>query len=581
MIVRDIAQMALPVVAAVALAPLLGGYMARVFSGERTFLTPVLAPVERLVYRATQVDPDDEMPWTAYATCMLLLNAVGMVLLYALLRLQGFLPLNPSHAPGMGAGAAFNTAVSFVTNTDWQVYSGETQVSHLSQMAGLTWQNFVSAGTGIAVAVALIRGLVRREARTVGNFWADLTRSWLYVLLPGALALALVFVSQGAVQTLAARTEYVPLDPAVASRAEPSALAVGPVASQVAIKVLGTNGGGFFNANSAHPFENPTPLTNALQVVAMLAIPAALTITFGRMAGNPRQGWVLLLAMLVLFIAGTAIVYASERAGNPLLTGVGADQTAGAAQAGGNMVGKEVRFGVAGSSVFANSTTAVSCGAVDGSHSSLTPLAGGVAMLNIALGEVVFGGAGSGLYGMLVFALLAVFVAGLMVGRTPEYLGKKIGPREMKLAMLAVLALEAAILVGAGAAIVAKPVLAAMGSSGPHGLSEVLYAFTSGVGNNGSAFASLRADALVLEVSIGIAMLVGRYLFMVPVLALAGAMAAKRQAPPSAGTFPTDGGMFVMLLVAVVLIVGALTFFPAYALGPVLEHLLMCSGAVF
>lgn len=553
----------------------LGLYMARVFAGERTWLTPVFAPIERLVYRVAGVDPDTEMPWTGYAVSLLLFNFACFTILYLMLRLQGVLPLNPTQATAMPAAVAFNTAVSFVTNTNWQAYLGETGVSHLVQMAGLTWQNFVSAATGVSVAVALVRGLTRREERTVGNFWVDLTRTWLYVMVPICIVLSLVYVSQGVVQTLAGQVTARTLEGGT------QAIHLGPVASQEAVKLLGTNGGGFFNANSAHPFENPTPLTDFLQILSVLAIPAGLTFVFGKMAGNMRQGVAVFAAMLLLLSASVAVMYASEQGGNRNLTAAGADQVASAIQPGGNMEGKEVRFGVASSALYGSVTTAASNGAVNGSMSSMTPLAGGMAMLNIALGEVVFGGVGAGLYGMLVFAILAVFIAGLMVGRTPEFLGKKIGPREMKLAMFAVLSLEAGILVGSAIGVSTSAGLAGRLSLGPHGLTEIMYAFTSGVGNNGSAFAGLSAASPFYATAIGIAMLLGRYLFIVPVLAIAGSMVSKKQVPPSAGTFPTDSPLFVGLLIGVVLIVGALTFFPAYALGPVLEHFLMHAGTQF
>ncbi|HEX9094156.1 MAG TPA: potassium-transporting ATPase subunit KdpA [Coriobacteriia bacterium] len=570
--ITDVLRIVLFCVLVVGVGYVLGAYMNRVYAGERTWLTPVLAPVERLVYRAAGVDPGTEMPWTAYAASLLVFNFACFVVLYALLRLQGSLPLNPTGAVGMAPDVAFNTAVSFVSNTNWQAYLPEDGVSHLTQMLGLTWQNFISAATGIAAAVALIRGLVRRESKHVGNFWVDLTRSWLYVLLPGAVVLALVFASQGVVQTLSGEAVARTLEGAT------QVMRVGPVASQEAIKMLGTNGGGFFGANSAHPFENPTPLTDLLQTLAIFAIPAGLTFMFGRMAGDRRQGWALLAAMMVLFAVSVGVVYGFERAGNPNLARAGADQTPSETQAGGNMEGKEVRFGIQHSAVFAATTTAASCGAVNGSMSSMTPLAGGVAMLNIALGEIVFGGVGSGLYGMLVFVLIAVFIAGLMVGRTPEYLGKKFGPKEMKLAMFAVLALEAGILVMAAVGVASPAGLAGRLTAGPHGLSEILYAFTSGVGNNGSAFAGLDAAAPFYTIGVGIAMLIGRYLFLVPVLAIAGSMAGKKASPPSAGTFPTGTPLFTVLLVGVIVIVGALTFFPVYALGPVLEHFVMSAG---
>jgi K+-transporting ATPase ATPase A chain len=553
----------------------LGLYMAKVFSGERTWLTPALAPVERAVYRVAGIDPDNEMPWTVYAISLLLFNFACFTILYLMLRLQGVLPLNPAGAPGMSPALAFNAAVSFVTNTNWQAYAGETAASHLIQMLGFTWQNFISAATGVTVAVALIRGLVRKEARAIGNFWVDLTRTWLYVLLPICIVLALALVSQGAVQTLAGHVSATTLEGAKQT------ISVGPVASQEAIKELGTNGGGFFNANSAHPFENPTPFSNLLEMLAVLVIPAGLTFTFGKMAGNMKQGVVIFAAMAILFAVSVGVMYGFETAGNPNLTKAGVNQVASATQSGGNMEGKEVRFGVAGSALFNSVTTVASCGAVNASMSSMTPIAGGMAMMNIALGEVVFGGVGSGLYGMLIFAILAVFIAGLMVGRTPEYLGKKIGPKEMKLAMFAVLALEAGILIFAAIGVVSPAGLAGRLSTGPHGLSEILYAFTSAVGNNGSAFAGLNAALPFYEITTGIAMLIGRYLFIVPVLAIAGSMAPKKQVPPSAGTFPTDTPLFTGLLVGVVVIIGALTFFPVFALGPILEHLLMMAGRLF
>jgi len=571
----DIARLVGYGVVLVGIAYPLGLYMARVFSGEKTWLTPVLAPVERVVYRVAGIDPNNEMPWTVYAVSLLLFNFACFTILYLMLRFQGLLPLNPTQAAGMSPEVAFNTAVSFVSNTNWQAYAGDTGASHLIQMAGLTWQNFVSGATGIAVAIALIRGLTRKEVRAVGNFWVDLTRTWLYVLVPVCIVLALVYVSQGVPQTLTGQVNATTVQGATQT------IGVGPVASQEAIKLFGTNGGGFFNANSAHPFENPTPFTDFLQVLSVLAIPAGLTFTFGKMAGNMKQGVVIFAAMALLFATSVAVMYGCEQAGNPNLTRAGADQVASATQAGGNMEGKEVRFGIESSALYGSVTTVASCGAVNGSMSSMTPLSGGMAMLNIALGEVVFGGVGAGLYGMLIFAILAVFIAGLMVGRTPEFLGKKIGPKEMKLAMFAVLALEAGILVLSAIAVVTPAGLAARLSAGPHGLSEILYAYTSGVGNNGSAFAGLGAGSLFYTTTVGIAMLVGRYLFIVPVLAIAGSMGLKKQVPPSAGTFPTDTPLFTGLLVGVVVIVGALTFFPAYALGPILEQLLMTARKLF
>jgi K+-transporting ATPase ATPase A chain len=515
------------------------------------------------------------MTWVGYTGAVLAFSLVSFVFLYILLRIQGWLPLNPGHAPGMDPLLAFNTAVSFMTNTNWQAYAGETGVSYLTQMIGLTWHNFVSAAAGIAIAIAFIRGLTRSACRGIGNFWVDLTRATLYVLLPIAFIVALALASQGVIQNFSAATSVTTVEGATQT------IAQGPVASQEAIKELGTNGGGFFNANSAHPFENPNPLTNLIEIVSILLISASLTYVVGKMAGDTKQGWVLLATMVVLFSLGVSVIYGLEKAGNPNLTRAGASQTATAGSSGGNMEGKEVRFGIAGSALFVNSTTGTSCGAVNTSHDSLTPLAGGMAMLNIALGEVIFGGVGSGIYGMLIFAIIAVFIAGLMVGRTPEYLGKKIGPTDMKLAMLAVLALEAGILVTSGVAAVLPAATASILNAGPHGLSEMLYAATSAVGNNGSAFGGLSANTPFWNIALGIAMLVGRFLFIVPVLGIAGSMSCKKVAPPSSGTFPTNGPLFVGLLIGVILIVGALTFFPAYALGPVLENFFMHSGRLF
>ena len=571
----DLVQLALYVVLLVAVAKPVGTYLTRVFSGERTFLHRVMAPVERALYRVVGVDPEGEMSWVIYTGSMLAFSMVCFTVLFVILRLQGVLPLNPAHVPGMPSELAFNTAVSFVSNTNWQAYAGETGVSYLSQLAGLTWQNFISAAVGIAIAVAFVRGLTRAACRTIGNFWVDVTRATLYVLLPMSLVFALALASQGVIQNLRGPQEVNTVEGATQT------IAQGPVASQEAIKELGTNGGGFFNANSAHPYENPTPLTSFLEAFAILIIPAGLTYMFGKMSGNTRQGWVLFAAMVILFVIGLSTIYGFERAGNPNLVRVGADTTAASGRPGGNMEGKEVRLGIAQSALFANATTAASCGAVVASHDSFTPLAGGMAMLNIALGEIVFGGVGSGLYGMLVFAILAVFIAGLMVGRTPEYLGKKIGPADMKLAMLAILVLEGSILLIAGFAAVYPSALASRLNLGPHGLSEILYGVTSAVGNNGSAFAGLSANTTFFNLALGTAMLAGRFLFIVPVLGMAGSMACKKVAPPSSGTFPTTGPLFVGLLVGVILIVGALTFFPVYALGPIVEHMLMAAGRLF
>ncbi|PWC36485.1 potassium-transporting ATPase subunit KdpA [Azospirillum sp. TSO35-2] len=553
----------------VALTPLIGGMMARIFSGERVLLTRLLGPVERGVYRLCGVSPDQEQHWTRYAAAMLAVNLLGVLLLYGLLRLQGVLPLNPAHMAAVAPDLAFNTAVSFVTNTNWQAYGGESTLSYLTQMAGLTVQNFVSAATGIAVAVALIRAFARRSARTLGNFYVDVTRATLYVLLPICVLGALVLVWQGVPQNLGAYTEATTLE---GSR---QIIAQGPVASQMMIKHLGTNGGGFFSQNAAHPFENPTPLTNMIHMVAIFAIGAGLTFTFGRMVGDTRQGWAILAAMGVLFVAGVLIAYGAEAQTNPTFAALGLDPALG------NMEGKEVRFGVAVSTLFAVVTTAASCGAVIAMHDSLMPLAGMIPLVNMMLGEIIVGGVGAGLYGMLLFVVLAVFIAGLMVGRTPEYLGKKIEAREIKLAVLAILVLPVGIL-GLGALSTVLPAgLASVQSGGPHGLSQILYAYSSATANNGSAFAGFGANTLYQNTMLGLAMLIGRFLIIVPVLAIAGAVAAKKTVPASTGTFPTHGGLFVGLLVGVILIVGGLTFFPALALGPIAEQLLLGSGTLF
>jgi K+-transporting ATPase ATPase A chain len=566
--VAGILQIILYVALVAALTPVLGGFMARVFSGERTILSPALAPVERVVYRLCGVRADVEQHWTAYALALLAVNLAGVLLLYALLRLQGWLPLNPAGMGPVAADLAFNTAVSFVTNTNWQAYGGEGTLSYLSQMAGLTVQNFLSAATGIAVAVALIRGFARRSVRTVGNFYVDLTRATLYVLLPLCVAGALVLVWQGVPQNLGAYTEAATLEGGT------QVIAQGPVASQMMIKHLGTNGGGFFSQNAAHPFENPTPVTNFIHILAIFAIGAGLTNTFGRMAGDQRQGWAILAAMGVLFLAGAVIAYAAEAQGNPALAALGLSGPV-------NLEGKEVRFGIALSTLFAVLTTAASCGAVNAMHDSLMPLAGMVPLVNMMLGEVIVGGVGAGLYGILLFVVLTVFIAGLMVGRTPEYLGKKIEAKEVKLAVLAILTLEAGIL-GLGALSAALPVgLASVQDGGPHGLTEILYAYSSATANNGSAFAGFTANTPYQNTMLGLAMLAGRFLVIIPALAIAGSVAAKRTVPVSAGTFPTHGVLFVGLLVGVVLIVGGLTFFPVLALGPVAEHLLLGTDTLF
>ncbi len=553
----------------------LGAYMARVFQGGSVWLSPVLAPVERAIYRLCRIDQTAEQRWTGYAVGALLFSLVGMLLLYGLQRLQGLLPLNPEGFGPLAPDLAFNTAASFTTNTNWQAYSGESTMSYLTQMAGLTVQNFVSAATGIAVAVAIVRGLSRRSAEVIGNFWVDLVRAVLYVLLPISVVVAPVLVWQGVPQNLKPYAQIKTLE------GETQTIAQGPVASQEVIKELGTNGGGFFNANSAHPYENPTPLTNFIETLLIFAIPAGLTYTFGQMVGDTRQGWAIWVAMVLLFLVGVVVALPLEQKGNPLLSRLGVDQAGSALQPGGNLEGKEVRFGIGASILFAVVTTAASCGAVNAMHDSLLPLTGAVPLFNMQLGEVIFGGVGSGLYGMLIFAILAVFIAGLMVGRTPEYLGKKIQSFEMKMAMLYVLAAAASILLFSAWASVARHGTSSVLNPGPHGFSEILYAFSSGTANNGSAFAGLNANTPFYNITMGIAMLVGRYLLMVPVLAIAGSLARKQRVPPSLGTFPTHGSLFVGLLVGTVLIVGALTFFPALALGPIVEHLLLAAGRTF
>jgi potassium-transporting ATPase potassium-binding subunit len=553
----------------------LGIYLWRVFSDQRTFLDPVLKPIEKGVYRICGIDAKYEMPWTTYVITMLLFNLGGLLFLYFILRFQGSLPLNPTHAPGMSPDLAFNTAASFVTNTNWQAYAGETAASHLTQMMGLTWQNFVSAATGLALAVAFIRALTRHSVKEIGNFWVDLVRSLLYILVPLSAIIALVYVSQGVIQNLAGPILVKTIEGAK------QYLPQGPVASQEAIKLLGTNGGGFFNANSAHPFENPTPFTNLLQMLSVLSIPAALTYAFGRFAKNQRQGWAIFTAMAILVAMSVSVMYWSEQAGNPILAKAGVNQAASPHQAGGNMEGKEVRFGTANVALFNSITTGTSTGAVNATIDSLTPLASGMAMLNIALGELVFGGVGIGILTIFVFAILAVFIAGLMVGRTPEYLGKKIQAKEMKLVMLAILVINASILVVAAVAAVSKPGLVGILNHGPRGLSEILYAATSAAGNNGSAMGGLSSNSGFYNTILGITMLLGRFLFFIPTMAIAGSIVTKKHVPESSGTFPTTGVLFVGLLVGVILIVGALTFFPSYALGPIVEHLLMHAGKLF
>jgi K+-transporting ATPase ATPase A chain len=553
----------------------LGLYMARVFTDRKTFLDPTLRPLERMVYRICGVNPGSEQSWVQYAVSMLLFSAVGMLLLYGMERLQWFLPLNPQKFGGVAPDLAFNTAASFTTNTNWQAYAGESTMSYLTQMAGLAFHNFVSAAAGIAVAIAVIRGLVRRTAQTIGNFWVDLTRATLWVLLPISVIGALVLVWQGVPDNFSAYTQIKTVEGATQT------IAQGPVASQEIIKELGTNGGGFFNANSSHPYENPTPLTDLIELVAIFAIGAGLTHTFGEMAGDRRQGWALFATVTILFLVGAGSAIWAEERGNPQFAAMGIDQHASVTQSGGNMEGKEVRFGIVDSALWATVTTDTSCGAVNSMHDSYTPLGGLVPLVNMQIGEIIFGGVGSGLYGMLVMAVLAVFIAGLMVGRTPEYLGKKIEGREMKLAMLFILIFPAVILIPAGIAVVTKAGLAGITNPGPHGLSQILYAYTEASANNGSAFAGLNANTLFYNSTLAVVMLFGRFLMKVPVLALAGSLAVKKSVPPSAGTFPTDGAIFVILLVGVILIVAALTFFSADALGPIVEHLVMMHGKLY
>jgi K+-transporting ATPase ATPase A chain len=585
----------------IALAKPLGAYMARVYEGRPFGLDRVLGPLERLIYRVSGVRADEEMGWQTYAWAMMLFNLAGFVAVYALQRLQGMLPLNPQGFGAVSSDSSFNTAVSFATNTNWQGYGGETTMSYLTQMLGLTVQNFLSAAAGMAVLVALIRGLARRSAQTIGNFWVDLTRSTLYILLPLSLVLAVALVSQGVVQTFGPYAKVSVVQPttydepvtdadgkpALDEKGQPKTkrsvlmeqmLAVGPAASQIAIKQLGTNGGGFFNVNSAHPFENPTPLSNFLELLAILLIPAALCYTFGVMVKDTRQGWAVLVAMTIMFVGLLVVCVVAEQSGNPLLAKIGVDQRASELQAGGNMEGKEVRFGIVNSALWATATTAASNGSVNAMHDSFTPIGGLVAMWMMQLGEVVYGGVGSGLYGMLIFAIVAVFVAGLMVGRTPEYLGKKIEAYEMKMASLVILIPPAVVLLGTAVAVVTAGGKATIFNPGAHGFSEALYAFSSAGNNNGSAFAGLGANTPFYNVALGLAMLFARYWLAIPTLAIAGSLARKKIVPAGAGTLPTHTPLFVALLVGVVILVGALTFIPALALGPIVEYLLMVSS---
>jgi len=569
----------------------LGVFMAHVFSREKTFLDPVLRPVERLIYRLTGVDEQHEMQWTEYAVAMLLFSTVSMLVLYAMQRLQGVLPFNPQKLPGVSpAHLAFNTAASFTTNTNWQAYSGETTMSYFTQMAGLAYHNFASAAVGVALAIAFIRGVARRQMQTIGNFWVDMVRATLWVLLPFCVIGTLFLVSQGVVQNLRPYDKVELVEPQRAQQTgvdgkttietvREQTIAQGPVASQEIIKEWGTNGGGFFNANSAHPFENPTPLSNFIELFSIFAVSSGLTYTLGRMTGSQKHGWAVWAAMALLFAAGVSTVYWAEAKGNPLLAGV--DQRPTSMQSGGNMEGKEVRFGIANTALWATATTDASCGAINGWHDSFTPLGGMVPLVNIMLSEVIFGGVGAGMYGMLIYIVLTVFIAGLMVGRTPEYLGKKIEAYDVKMAMLVALIFPLVILAFSAISLVNGFGTSSIANPGPHGLSEILYAYTSGAGNNGSAFGGLTVNTLWYDTTLGLTMLAGRFLMIIPMLAIAGNLAQKKYVPPSLGTFPVTTPLFTVLLIGVIVIVGALTFFPALSLGPILEHLLMQAGKTF
>ena len=569
----------------------LGIFMARVFSREKTFMDPVWRPVERLLYRVTRVDENHEMRWTEYAVSMLLFSLVSMLVLYLIQRVQGFLPFNPQKFGAVNpAHLAFNTAASFTTNTNWQAYAGESTMSYFTQMAGLAYHNFVSAAVGIALAIAFIRGIARRQMETIGNFWVDMVRACLWVLLPFCIVGALLLVSQGVVQNLRPYDHATLVEPqqvqtpgadgkTVTTTVTEQVIAQGPVASQEIIKEWGTNGGGFFNANSAHPFENPTPVSNLIELFCIFAIGSGLTYTLGRMTGSPRHGWAVWAAMAILFLAGVTVTYWAEANGNPLFHGV--DQHVSATQSGGNMEGKEVRFGIANTALWATATTDASCGAINGWHDSFTPLGGMAPLVNIMLSEVIFGGVGAGMYGMLIYIVLAVFIAGLMVGRTPEYLGKKIEAYDVKMAMLVVLVFPLVILAFAAISSVKDFGTSSIANPGPHGLSEMLYAYVSGAGNNGSAFGGLTVNTLWYDTTIGLTMLAGRFLMIIPMLAIAGNLARKKYVPPSLGTFPVTTPLFTALLIGVILIVGALTFFPALSLGPILEHLLLGAGKTF
>jgi potassium-transporting ATPase potassium-binding subunit len=575
MTANGLLQIAIFAAIIVAIAVPFGTYMARVFTGERTFLSPVLGPIESAIYWISGVDAKKEQHWLTYTVAVLLFNLACFASLYALLRLQYYLPYNPQGMTGMEPSLALNTAISFTTNTNWQNYGGETTLGYFAQMAGLTVHNFVSAATGIAIAIALIRGFARRSAQTIGNFWVDLTRCTLYVLLPVSIVVGMVFVWQGMPQNLGAYVDATTLEGAKQT------IAQGPVASQIVIKTLGTNGGGFFNMNAAHPYENPTAFTTLLTVLLEFAIGAGLTMTFGRMVGNLKQGWALFGVMGILFLCGVLVSYWAESNGNPAFAKLGVDQAYSATQAGGNMEGKEVRFGITQSSLFETTTTDTSTGAVNSMHDSYTPIGGLVAIVNMQLGEIIFGGVGSGLYGMLLFAIVALFIAGLMVGRTPEYLGKKLESREVKMAMLAMLSVPLSALGFSALASVLPAGLAGPENAGPHGFSEILYAFTSMTANNGSAFAGLTGNTHFYNLTGAIAMMIGRFAIIVPVLAIAGSLATKKLVPTSAGTFPTDNGLFVALLLGVIVITGGLIYFPADVLGPFVEHLQMNAGTLY
>jgi K+-transporting ATPase ATPase A chain len=559
----DMAQLVIYFGLLIIATPILGTYMARVYMGKSTPLSPILRPIETIIHRLAGINPTEEQNWRKYALSLLVFNAIGFFAVFLLQLLQGMLPLNPANLSGTSLHLAFNTAVSFTTNTNWQAYGGETTMSYLTQMLGLTVQNFLSASTGIAVIIALTRGLANKSSKVLGNFWSDMVKSTLYILLPLSIIMALVMVGQGVIQN------FNPYVEAQTLSGETQLIPQGPAASQIAIKQLGTNGGGYFSVNSAHPYENPTPLSNFIQVFAILLIPASLTYTYGLMVGDKRQGWTIFITMFILLIIGLSVMLISEYSTNPIY-GVS-----------GIMEGKETRFGVTNSVLWAVTTTAASNGSVNSMHSSLAPLAGGVALLNILLGEIIFGGVGAGMYGMFIFIILTVFIAGLMVGRTPEYLGKKIESREIKLVTIAVLLPNATILLFTALALLIPEALASRTNTGAHGLSEILYAFASGAGNNGSAFAGLNANTPFYNIAIGFAMLIGRFGVILPVLAVAGSMAGKKVSPSSQGTFRTDSPLFVILLIAVILIVGALTFFPVLSLGPIVEHFLMSAGRTF